>query len=380
MAVGRAEAGGSTRRTPGLQGGGRGRLFATDAEATRVAEIQQHDQKQGQVDYSHMLMLLRRGGQCKWLAAGFRSWRWYRANFWFAKRSNPESRKRHGAKQPMNFLSRPLLSLTSLLLALSASGPIWAATEKLQYQVSYQGLFSGGARMPVADVSLVSREPRRDSGYLESELQVTSEQYGPVEAFYPIRYRFRAWYLPDASSGLASEYFERNDHADAKHRLIYLDDPEQDFVTRDLAEEGELDLPALLAGTYEPGPATSGLARFDRLALLQRVRSLDLSPGMQTDEMVSNGKKMLRYRVTVEKQDVLQVAGRDWKALKLRFDAFKRNKHGKERPAHRPVHIWFSDDARRLPLLAVGKGAAGSFYIELKAPPAGPRLAMQEVN
>ena len=105
----------------------------------------------------------------------------------------------------MNLLGRQLLTLASLVMALSASGPIWAVTEKLQYEVSYQGLFSGGARMPVADVSLVSREPRRDSGYLESELRVTSEQYSPVEAFYPIRYRFRTWYLPDASTGLASE-------------------------------------------------------------------------------------------------------------------------------------------------------------------------------
>ena len=110
------------------------------------------------------------------------------------------------------------------------------------------------------------------------------------------------------------------------------------------------------------------------------VRSLDLRPGMQTDELVSNGKKMLRYRVTVEKQEVLQAAGRDWQALKLRFDAFKSNQHGKERPAHRPVHIWLSDDARRLPLLAVGQGAAGHFHIELKAAPTGLRLASQDAG
>jgi hypothetical protein len=280
----------------------------------------------------------------------------------------------------MSFPSRKLVTLALLCVALGAPGAIWAVTEKLQYQVSYQGLFSGGARMPVADVSLVSREPGRDAGYLESELRVTSEEYGPVEAFYPIRYRFRTWYLPDASTGVASEYFERNNHADAKHRLVYLDDPREDFVTRDLAAEGELDLPALLAGTYDPGAATSGLARFDRLGLLQRVRSLELRPGMQTDELVSNGKKMFRYRVTVEKQEILQAAGRNWKALKLRFDAFKQNKHGKERPAHRAVHVWLSDDARRLPLLAEGKGAAGRFYIELKAPPVDLRLASQDAG
>ena len=280
----------------------------------------------------------------------------------------------------MSLLNKRMFGSILLFIALSASGAVSAVSEKLQYQVSYQGLFSAGARMPIADVNLVSREPAQDAEYLESELRVTSEQYASVEAFYPIRYRFRSWYLRDASSGLVSEFFEGNDQAKPKHRLVYLDDPHQDFVTHDLSEDGELDLPALLAGTYDPADTNPELARFDRLGLLQRVRGMDLRPGMHTDVLVSNGKKMMRYRVQVEKEEVLQVAGQEWNALKLRFDGFKRNKRGKERPAHRPVHIWLSEDAQRLPLLAVGKAPVGEFYIELKTLPAGPALAQLDAG
>ena len=269
--------------------------------------------------------------------------------------------------------------LAWLLLAMSG-GSVAAVgfPEELHYQVYYRGLFSAGARMPIADVTLKTRDPAGGAAYLESELGVTSEDNAHVEAFYPILYRFRSWYLRDRSSCLAAEYFERNNRSGLKHRLIYLDDPQEDFVTRDLVAEGDLDLPALLGGTYSgDAAATRAEGRFDRLGLLQRVRGLALQPGMQLQEAVSNGKQMLHYRVTVEQRSDRSVAGRQWAALKLRFEGLETDQRGKLEHAHRPVYIWLSDDAWRVPLLAVGRAAVGKFYIELKQPP-GPKLVQLE--
>ncbi len=234
----------------------------------------------------------------------------------------------------------------------------------------YQGLFSVGARVAIADVSLNTRTPGGDTGYRETEMGITSEAYGPVEAFYPIRYRFRSWYLEDGSTCLASEYYERNNRSGGKHRLVYLDDPEQPFVTHELSSEDQLDLPALREGRYPTlQMLPSQVGRFDRLGLLQRVRGHQLSPGDVLEAQVSNGQVMLTYRVTVEAGEPVEAAGRSWNALKLRFDGFKPDSRGKPRAAHRPVFIWLSDDERHIPLLAVSRHALGRFSIELQPAP-----------
>lgn len=234
-----------------------------------------------------------------------------------------------------------------------------------QYQVLYQGIFSLGGEMKIADVTLSDRRP--SAAYRESELQVSSQAYGHVEALYPIRYRFRSWYRDDPAAGLVSEVYEKNGGKDEKHRLVYLDDPKESFVTRNLKKEGELDLPALLEGSYRPGNTHAQRPRFDRLGLLAHVRSQSLAPGQRLSVQVSNGKKMMEYRVRVEGREQLEVAGQTWQALKLQFDGLRLDERGQERRSHRPVYIWVSDDSRHLPLRAVSRHALGRFTLKLRS-------------
>lgn len=249
-----------------------------------------------------------------------------------------------------------------------------AGADSLRYQVVYKGLFSAGARMPIADVRLQTRVPGGESGYREAEMQVSSEAYGHVEAFYPIRYRFRSWYLEDHSSVLASEYCERNKRSGKKHRLIQLDDPSKPFVVHNLLVEGPTMLHRLLAGEYPSDARERGIPeRFDRLGLLQSVRARALQPGDVFQAAVTNGKKMFEYRVSVEALEAIETAGRQWGAVKVRFDALEPDKQGKERHAHRPVFIWFSKEPRHVPLRAISRHALGSFVIELVV--GEPRLA-----
>lgn len=276
----------------------------------------------------------------------------------------------------MKVLSK-VVSYCLLVCSLLPTGVL--AEEELNYLVSYRGVFSVGARIPIADVSLVTRSPGADAGYRETEMGVTSQPYAAVEAFYPIRYRFRSWYLEDHSTCVAAEYFERNRRSGVKHRLIYLDDPQQPFVIHNLLTDGQGDLEALQDGSYRAGhPLPSQAGRFDRLGLLQRVRGAALVPGMHIEAQVTNGKTMLRYQAKVEARERIEVAGRTWNALKLRFDGYKKDGHGKDRHAHRPVFIWFSDDPRHIPLRAVSRHVLGRFSIELKHPPVLLQLAKRD--
>ena len=267
-------------------------------------------------------------------------------------------------------LSETLIGVVLVLLpgALALAGE---PLEELHYRVTYQGLFSAGARVPIADVKLRTRLPSPDAPYLESELFASSAPYGAVEAFYAIRYRFRSWYWCDRSGVLAAEYHEFGRPDDLEHKLIYLDDPEKPFIARNLLHEGELDLPRLHAGAYAARVAVGERHAFDRLGLLQAVRSRALRPGEVFEARVSNGSRMLNYRVKVEKVTRVHVAGSEREALKLRFDGIEYDRRGRAKATHRPVYIWVSTDARHIPLLAEARAAVGRFRVELQ--PSSPR-------
>ena len=262
--------------------------------------------------------------------------------------------------------------LVGLCWALSAAAG--AGTEAdggaLRYQVSYQGILSAGSRVAIAEVRLRAGVPGGEAPYREAELTASSAPFGYVERIYPIRYRFRSWYWPDHSGVLVSEYYEYGHPDDIDHKLIYLDSREQPFVARRLAGPDTPELRDLAAGRYQAACARGERHAYDRLGLLQAVRALPLRPGQEHEFRVSNGSEMLRYRIKVEKRVPLRAAGRDWQALKLRFDGLRSDAHGNSKHAHRPVFIWVSDDAAHIPLLAESRHALGRFRVSLQALPA----------
>jgi len=258
-----------------------------------------------------------------------------------------------------------------------------ADEEQLNYRASYSGFFSVGSQIPIADVVLTTQTVASDADYLETELSVTSAPYDFVESLYPIRYRFRSWYWRDRSASLASEYYEKT--KSEKHNLIYLDDPEKDFVTRNLLKSNEIDLLSLQAGDYaeENGLSPTGRltgSQFDRLGLLQRVRYLNLVPGQELELPVTNGKALMRYRVRVEAAENLLIAGRSQAALKLRFDGMEQDENDHEQHAHRPVFIWLSNDVERVPLKVVSRQALGKFVLELTSPYSPTDSKVAKVN
>ncbi len=272
------------------------------------------------------------------------------------------------------------IGLMAVLVLLCSPALAGQPVEELRYRVSYQGLFSAGAKVPIADLRLRTRQPSTASPYLETELFASSARYGAVEAFYPIRYRFRSWYWRDRSGVLAAEYHEFGRPDDLEHKLIYLDDPQRPFITRNLLREGGQDLPRLRAGDYAARVAMGERRAFDRLGLLQAVRGRVLRPGDVFEARVANGSRMMNYRVKVEKATSLFVAGGERAALKLRFDGLRYDERGRKEAAHRPVYVWVSADARHIPLLAEARAAVGRFRIELQAMPVRSALALRSAG
>lgn len=261
-----------------------------------------------------------------------------------------------------------------------------ASAEVLNYQLSYQGMLSLGKRLPIADLQWHYRvldDENENAGRIdETQLQLSSHAYAHVEKLYPLRYRFRSWRAAGSTRVLASEYFEQNNHNPPKHQLIHLDHPSLPFETHELSPQGLRSLPALEAGTYGYAEevVTEAVAGFDRLGMLQGLRTEVLSLGQTTRYAVTNGRGMLEYRVTPQKQQSITVSGVQYPAWKIRFDAITVDKKGRERHAHRPLYVWLSDDDQRIPLRAEGRHKLGVFILELHPQPTPLVMAVSDVG
>jgi hypothetical protein len=247
------------------------------------------------------------------------------------------------------------------------------AGREYDYQVSYRGTFSLGQELPIADLLLTGAAATAGAEFAETRLEVSSEAYPVVEALYPIRYRFRSWGNPLSGELVGFESFEQTNRE--RHRLYLRSDSHRGVQSFDVTKgDGAGVLAQLTAGT-RPAMAAGAGALYDRLGLLERVRSRDLRAGEEFRLPVTNGRDRFNYRVKVEGEQMLTLDGRSLPSWKLRFDGYEVGDDGREEVAHRPVFIWLSRDAERIPLRADARHAVGRFRIELKQPAGAARLA-----
>lgn len=243
--------------------------------------------------------------------------------------------------------------------------PAVGAVERLDYQVTYRGVFSLGTDMPIADLSLATRggDP---PGLREAQLDVTSGAYPLVESVYPIRYRFRTWTEPNDHRLLGFESSElMRDH---RHRL-YLRSASRSGVTGYdlLSGEGRIQLAQLTAGRRPSDVAAASVALFDRLGLLQRVRAARLHAGAEFRFPVTSGRARLNYLVRVEGMEPVRIGDQLRQAWKVRFEGFEPLPDGQRTMAHRPVFAWLAQDAAHTPLRVDARHPVGRFRIELAA-------------
>jgi hypothetical protein len=259
-----------------------------------------------------------------------------------------------------------------MLLAMPA-----AAADAYNYKVIYRGVFSMGTDLPIADVVLHSAVGVAGAGLVETRLEASSGRYPNVETLHPFRYRFRSWSAPDIGPGAVA--FERYQKTKDEKHVVYLNASAATAPARRLALDDPADqalLAVLERGQLPPDAQLPG--SWDRLGLLQHVRGLELEEGRRYALDVTTGKRRFRYQVLVEAAQSLAIDGQAVLAWKVRFDGERLKADGGRKPAHRPLYVWFSRDAERVPLRVDARHAIGRFRIELANLDGLARLASAE--
>jgi len=238
------------------------------------------------------------------------------------------------------------------------------ASGVLNYQVIYRGVFSAGADMPIADLSLDAPLQTGSPGIRQIGLTASSEAYPLVESIFPIRYRLRSWIGPDQGRLLGFETYEST--RKVRHRLYLRDESGSGMTRYDLTEgAGQQEMARLVAGA-SPVAAAQGPQLLDRIGLLQWVRGRDLREQARYRLAVTNGRETLDYRVKVEAAQVLAIDGLGVPAWKIRFDGLERRRNDRQVAAHRPVYVWLSRTSARIPLRVDSRQPLGLFRVELK--------------
>jgi len=105
----------------------------------------------------------------------------------------------------------------------------------------------------------------------------------------------------------------------------------------------------------------------DRLSFMYRLRSQDLCDGAVLQVPVTDGDKLLEYKVQELGSETIEAAGRSWPTRHLRISAFKRDgAQSKPKPDHEPVDVWLALDQFRTPVRFASERSFGRFDVRLR--------------
>lgn len=271
------------------------------------------------------------------------------------------------------------LRIVLVLILADAGIAVAASAQRLSYVVSYQGLFSAGLPLEIAEAYL-EFGPAGDASQ-QVALGVSTRGYRAAELLYPVRYCYRS--RLDIQEGITrqADWWGRTGAKASRGRLSF------DLVRRRVLRleakrtlEGREPIdanPRELTGISAQQPATSrqergeapfpsGVVPMDRLAMFWWLRQQPLEPGAVLLPAVSDGDRLYGYRILVEGIEGIPWKGGMRPSYRLRLEP--RVNDGSEAQVSR---LWMSRDPERLPLLLRGSRAVGSF--ELRLLPDQPR-------
>jgi hypothetical protein len=277
------------------------------------------------------------------------------------------------------------LSVAPSAKALERDGSGWfPREERLEYTVSYKGVFSAWVWVDIADAAISTE---LDSSALDgrpvyrSEIWATTEPYRKAELVYPLRFRYQSWFSLEPPRTEVAARWQRA-RTEIEGGALWFDWGagvirrfswrEQDEATGKAAEP--LVLPDYLAEQRFFGIAlkrfryrgqaalTLAAEGLDYLALLQQVRFRDLRQAQTLYIPVSDGKDLLGYRIRVQARERLSRSDSSIEAFKLRFDPLYQ-----DGDSHPEIYLWISSDRRRLPLRSYSEHALyGAVEVNLR--------------
>lgn len=199
--------------------------------------------------------------------------------------------------------------------------------EVLSYNIEWRLITAGKAQMEWT----ATQAPH--PGY---QINAHVESVGFVSKLFKVDDDYRANLNSSAcienSQLLAHEGIRRRDtriNYDAEtHKATYL---ERDTAKNSVVESKEIDIPECV---------------HDLIGGIYFLRTLNLEPGQNTEVPVSDGKKSVLAKVEAQQREDIKTPEGTFKTI--RYEIYLFNNVLYRRAAH--LHVWISDDRRRLPV------------------------------
>jgi len=280
----------------------------------------------------------------------------------------------------------PLLSI--LLLAAFTSTPVVvAASERLDYRLSYSGLITGFFWKNLADVSFRLKPEAikfRGAHACRLTMDVDTTHYTFAEIIHPVRYRWEstlttnlqrtlltraidegksnlhevAWYDWDKR---AIALFRKQKQLEDKKRQMppekYSNYAVPDFIHSPGLEGNEMDY---LTQTGHFKSALSGTA-IDPLTMIQRIRSHNFDLLDSVTMLVALDEELHQYSAHLEERISLKVNGQLHRTT-LKIEITRASENGRDGV----MYLWLSDSPERLPLRIDIDAPLGMIHLELQ--------------
>ncbi|HZT32826.1 MAG TPA: DUF3108 domain-containing protein [Bryobacteraceae bacterium] len=230
------------------------------------------------------------------------------------------------ARQPALLLACLLVCAPLTLKSNSLAAPPLnlPARESLQYTVEWRLITAGSAKLVW-------------NGDMDgSRAQLRLESTGLISKFYRVLDEYSAVLRPDlctSSSHMTALEGGRNRETSITYdgRRKKASRVEKDRAKNTVIDSREIDIPACV---------------HDVVGGLYFLRTLELEPGQSTQVPVSDGKKSVMARVEAQQREEVKTPSGTHRTI--RYEIFLFNNVLYRRPGH--VHVWLTDDARRVPV------------------------------
>jgi len=288
------------------------------------------------------------------------------------------------------------LLLISILLLPAKS---LLASEVIEYQAIYKGVFSMYNEWTIADVNLsVSPIAETHQDWQKITLTVSSENHATVERLYPFRYAFDSYLASDPLHTSAFEHLKSSGKKSPKHYIGLIDAKRGDVqlfqadqhrtilsssVLNALKTQGIKADEIVSLGLQAKGQRLEQIneAPLDRLSMLTLIQQQVKQGRKQSqDYLVTNGSKLMLYRVSPLKREKISISATSLLADKVKIEAFVygepqlvtddsaseyllHSPQQKPNYVHAPVYAWFATDGSATPLKFVSKHAVGEFQV-----------------
>lgn len=221
--------------------------------------------------------------------------------------------------------------------------PVFSPGESLVFRVSYLGMSIGKAASVVgATTEVEGRKVWPIVGTAKTD---------PFYSFWPVKDRFVTWWDPAAGTSIGSEYRADHNHWRRRERIRY----DRTALKASFLCEKEY------APRFEESVAVEPETR-DIIAALYTLRGRKLAVGDHEEISVYTGKRVFPMKVDVLRAEELEVGAGTFDAVAAKVEVVFSGKAESKR-----MEMWFSNDARHVPLKMDAEFLFGSVVAELQS-------------